>query len=77
MLIYHQFWILELVRHHIIGRSMPRYKQTGAFQRWAAVSRQLRSPSSRGDDELLLPNPPRSAILARNRWVSGECRLSL
>ena len=43
---------------------MPWYKQSGAFQRRAAVNHQLRWPFARGDGDLPLPKPVRSAILA-------------
>lgn len=52
---------------------MPPYKQGGAFQRWAAVSHRLRSPFCSDNGELPLPKPLRSAILTRNRRISGEC----
>lgn len=56
---------------------MPPYKQGGAFQRWAAVSHRLRSPFCSDNGELPLPKPLRSAILTRNRRISGECLLNL
>jgi hypothetical protein len=52
---------------------MPPYKQGGAFQRWAAISHRLRSPFCSDNGELPLPKPLRSAILTRNRRISGEC----
>jgi hypothetical protein len=54
---------------------MPPYQQGGAFQRWAAVSHRLRSPFCSDNGELPLPKPLRSAILTRNRRISGECLL--
>jgi hypothetical protein len=55
---------------------MPPYKQGGAFQRWAAVSHRLRSPFCSDNGELPLPKPLRSAILTRNRRISGECLIT-
>ena len=46
---------------------MPWYKQSGAFQRRAAVNHQLRWPFARGDGDLPLPKPVRDAILASKR----------
>jgi hypothetical protein len=40
------------------------YKQSGAFQRRAAVNHQIRWPFARGDGDLPLPKPVRNAILA-------------
>jgi hypothetical protein len=54
---------------------MPWYKQSGAFQRRAAVNRQLRWPFARGHIDLLLSKPVRSAILASKR--SGIWRMSV
>jgi hypothetical protein len=45
----------------------PWYKQSGAFQRRAAVNHQLRWPFARGDGDLPLLKPVRSAILASKR----------
>jgi hypothetical protein len=46
---------------------MPWYKQSGAFQRPAAVNRQPRKPFARGDGDLPLLKPMRCAILASKR----------
>jgi hypothetical protein len=54
---------------------MPWYKQSGAFQRRAAVNHQLRWTFARGGDDLALPKPVRSAILALEPPGSGEYRL--
>ena len=42
---------------------MPLYKQIGAFQRWGAVNRRLRSPFARSDADLPLLKPVEEAIL--------------
>ena len=54
---------------------MPWYKQSGAFQRRAAVNHQLRWPFARGDGELQLLKAGKSAILGPKPPESGECRL--
>jgi hypothetical protein len=54
---------------------MPWYKQSGAFQRRAAVNHQLRWPFARGDGELPLLKADKSAILGPKTPESGECRL--
>jgi hypothetical protein len=54
---------------------MPWYKQSGAFQRRAAVNHQLRWPFARGDGELPLLKAGKSAILGPKPPESGECRL--
>jgi SAM-dependent methyltransferase len=49
--------------------------QSGAFHHWAAVNHQLRWPFARGDGDLPLPKPVRSAILASKRpriWRMSE-----
>jgi hypothetical protein len=51
------------------------YKQSGAFQRRAAVNHQLRWPFARGDGDLPLPKLVRSAILA-SKWL-GIWRMSV
>jgi hypothetical protein len=51
---------------------MPWYKQSGAFQRWGAVSRRLRTPFARGDGELPLRKSFKGAIKPPE---SGGCRL--
>jgi hypothetical protein len=43
------------------------YKQSGVFDRRAAVNHQLRWPFARGGGDLPLPEPVRSAILASKR----------
>jgi hypothetical protein len=53
----------------------PWYKQSGAFQRRAAVNHQLRWPFARGDGDLPLLKPVRSAILALKR--PGIWRMSV
>ena len=55
-------------------RGLPWYKQSGAFQRRAAVNHQLRWPFARGDGDLPLPKPVRNAILA-SKWP-GLWRMS-
>ena len=55
---------------------MPWYKQSGAFQRRAAVNHQLRWPFARGDGELPLLKAGKSAILAPKPPESGECRVN-
>jgi hypothetical protein len=55
---------------------MPWYKQSGAFQRRAAVNHQLRWPFVRGDGELPLLKAGKSTILGPKPPESGECRLS-
>ena len=52
-----------------------KYKQSGAFQRRAAVNHQLRWRFARGDGDLPLPKPVRNAIWPRNGRESGECGL--
>jgi hypothetical protein len=54
---------------------MPWYKQGGAFQRRAAVNHQLRWPFARGDVDLPMPKPVRSAIPASKR--PGTWRMSV
>ena len=54
---------------------MPWYKQSGAFQRRAAVNHQLRWPFARGDGELPLLKAGKSTILGPKPPESGECRL--
>ena len=54
---------------------MPWYKQSGAFQRRAAVNHQLRWPFARGDGELPLLKAGKSAILDPKPPESGKCRL--
>jgi len=54
---------------------MPWYKQSGAFQRRAAVNHQLRWPFARGDGELPLLKAGKNAILDPKPPESGECRL--
>ena len=62
------------------GRGMLWYKQSGVFERRAAVNHQLRWPFARRGGDLPLPEPVRSAILASKRpaiWrmsVSTACR---
>ena len=64
---------------------MPWYKQSGAFQRRAAVNHQLRWPFARGDGDLPLPKPVRNAILASKRpgiwrmsdWMSRPCSIKI
>ena len=55
---------------------MPWYKQSGAFQRRAAVNHQLRWPFARGDGELPLLKAGKSAILGPKPPESGECRIN-
>ena len=54
---------------------MPWYKQSGAFQRRAAVDHQLRWPFARGDGELPLLKAGKSTILGPKPPQSGECRI--
>ena len=54
---------------------MPWYKQSGAFQRRAAVNHQLRWPFARGDGELPLLKAGKSTILGLKPPEFGECRL--
>jgi hypothetical protein len=55
---------------------MPRDKQIGRVSALECVSRRPRSPLARGNGELPLPKPVRSAILAAKPPESGECRFS-
>ena len=56
---------------------MPWYKQSGAFQRRAAVNHQLRWPFARGDGELPLLKASKSAILGSKPPESGGCQFKL
>src|SRR3954471_6718327 len=56
-------------------RGMPRYRQIGRASALKRFSRRPRSPSARGDGDLPLPKPVRSAMLAAKPLLSGECRL--
>jgi hypothetical protein len=55
---------------------MPWYKQSGAFQRRAAVNHQLRWPFARGDGELQLLKAGKRTILGPKPAESGECRFN-
>ena len=50
-----------------VSLGTPWYKQSSAFQRRTAVDDQLRWPFARGDGDLPLPKPVRSAILTSKR----------
>lgn len=54
---------------------MPRYKRSGAFQRWGADDRRLRSPFSHSAGDLPLLKALKGAILASEPPESSECRL--
>ena len=62
---------------------MPRYAQTSAIQRFAALDRRLRAPFVSVDGDLPLPKPVKGAGFScrglptapRKRQESGECRL--
>jgi hypothetical protein len=60
---------------YIRGRGMPRDKLIGRVSALECVSRRPQSPLARGNDELPLPKPVRSAILAAKPPESGECRI--
>ena len=57
------------------GRGMPWCKQIGRASALERFSRRSRSLFARGDGDLPLPKPVRSAMLAAKLLVSGECRL--
>jgi hypothetical protein len=54
---------------------MPTDKQIGRVSASEYVSRRPRSPLARGNGELPLPKPVRSAILTAKPSESGECLL--
>jgi len=60
---------------HALVQAKQGYKQSKAFQRWAAVNRRLSPTLARRDGDFPLPKPFTGAILALKPPVSGECRI--
>jgi hypothetical protein len=64
---------LGQVRLAMRERGMRRHEHSGAFQRWGAVNRRLRSPVASGDGDLPLLRALKGVMLAPE---FGECRIN-